>query len=215
MQYFCHLCFLGKFGPIIWISSNWLKFRIGVHCDMLVTVLMFIFSKLFSYFLGKFGPKIWRSSNWLKFGTEVDCYMLISILMFIFSNFLSVIFILVLFDESVSLRRNPLKAMVITKILYRESYIMSLVIMSLSCPQPCIPSWNFSKLAFSHLYGKTTKKIDISMVNMKQIVWEPIKYLTIFLFASCEQSSCTLSEEKQNVHIAHSSIQTKKVENYI
>ena len=31
---------------------------------------------------------------------------------------------------------------------------------------------------------------------------------------SIEQSSCILSEEKQNVYFLHSSIQTKKVEKY-
>ena len=37
--------FLGKFGPIIWVSSNWLKFHSGVHCYMFTTILMLIFSK--------------------------------------------------------------------------------------------------------------------------------------------------------------------------
>ena len=59
---FCHSCFLGKFGPIIWISSNWLKFRRGVHCYMLITVLMFIFSKFFSFI---FFGQIWSQN--LKF----------------------------------------------------------------------------------------------------------------------------------------------------
>ena len=41
---------------------------------------------------------------------------------------------------------------------------------------------------------------------------EPIKYL-FFLFMSYEQGNCTLSQEKENVHMfVHSSIQTKKVE---
>ena len=52
----------GRFSPIIWISSNWLKFCKGVHSYILITVLMFVFSKLFWFiFLGKFGPKIWSS----------------------------------------------------------------------------------------------------------------------------------------------------------
>ena len=54
MQNFCHSYFWGKFGPIIWISWNWLKFYRGVHCYMLTTVSMFIFSKIFSFiFFGK------------------------------------------------------------------------------------------------------------------------------------------------------------------
>ena len=51
-----------KFGPIIWISSNWLKFCRGVHCYMLITVLIFIHSKFFSFIL--FG-QIWSQN--LKF----------------------------------------------------------------------------------------------------------------------------------------------------
>ena len=46
--------FLGRCGPIIWISSKWLKFRREVHGYMLITVLMFTFPKLFSFiFFGK------------------------------------------------------------------------------------------------------------------------------------------------------------------
>ena len=48
---FCHSGFLDKSGPIIWVSSNWLKFRKGLYCYMLITVLMFIFSKIFSFIL--------------------------------------------------------------------------------------------------------------------------------------------------------------------
>ena len=36
------------------------------------------------------------------------------------------------------------------------------------------------------------------MVIMKQMVWEPKNILKYFWFTSCEQSSCTLLEEKQN-----------------
>ena len=51
--------FLDKFGLIIWISSNWLKFRGGVHCYMFITVLMFIISKLLLFIL--FG-QIWSQN---------------------------------------------------------------------------------------------------------------------------------------------------------
>ena len=57
---FLFLCF--KFGLIIWISSNWLKFRRVVHCYMLITVLMFVFSKFFSFI---FFGQIWSQN--LKF----------------------------------------------------------------------------------------------------------------------------------------------------
>ena len=40
--------FLGQFGPTIWISLKWLKFCRGVNCCMLITILMFIFSKFLS-----------------------------------------------------------------------------------------------------------------------------------------------------------------------
>ena len=44
------------------------------------------------------------------------------------------------------------------------------------------------------------------------MVWEPMKYL-IFLITSYKQRNCTLSEEKENVHMfVRSSIQTKKAE---
>ena len=59
-QNFCHSCFLGKFGPIIWISSNKLKFDRGVHCYALITISMFSFSKFcHSYNFGQ----IWAKSN--------------------------------------------------------------------------------------------------------------------------------------------------------
>ena len=59
--------FFGKFGPIIWISLNWLKFCGGGHCYARIRILIFIFSKLlynrymknYSYkILRKCGPKI-------------------------------------------------------------------------------------------------------------------------------------------------------------
>ena len=56
---FIHIFWL-KFGPKIWSSLNWQKFCTGVHCCLLITILMFIFSKFFSFifFCGKCGPKI-------------------------------------------------------------------------------------------------------------------------------------------------------------
>ena len=46
---FCHSYFSGKFGPKIWSSSDWLKLGAEVDCDMLVSILMFIFSKVLSF----------------------------------------------------------------------------------------------------------------------------------------------------------------------
>ena len=39
------------------------------------------------------------------------------------------------------------------------------------------------------------------MVNIKQMVWEPMKNLIIFLFYAHEESSCTFPQEKQKVYI--------------
>ena len=78
---------------------------------MLITTLVFIFSKFFSFilFLGKFGLKMWSSWNWLKFRTEVDYYMVISILLFVFSKFLSFIFSLGIFGPKIWRSSNWLK----------------------------------------------------------------------------------------------------------
>ena len=87
---------LGKFGPIIWIFSNWLKFGTKVDYCMLILILMFIFSIFLSviFFGGKFGPIIWSSTNWLKFRRGIHCCMLITILMSIFfQKFVSHIFL--------------------------------------------------------------------------------------------------------------------------
>ena len=61
--------FLAKFGSIVWISSNWLKFHGGVHCYKPITILKFIFSKFSS---DTFFGQIW--SQHLKFSklTEIS-----------------------------------------------------------------------------------------------------------------------------------------------
>ena len=45
---FLLLIFWGKFGPIIWSSSNPPKFHRDVHCYMLITILMFVFPEFLS-----------------------------------------------------------------------------------------------------------------------------------------------------------------------
>ena len=57
-----HLYFLGKFGPKIRCSSNWLKFGTEVDHYMLISILMFIFSKFLSFI---FFGQIWSQN--LKF----------------------------------------------------------------------------------------------------------------------------------------------------
>ena len=71
-----------------------MKFGTGVDYHMLISILIFLFSRFFhSSFWDKLCPKVLSSSDWLKFGTGVDYHMLISILMFIFSKFFSLIFL--------------------------------------------------------------------------------------------------------------------------
>ena len=83
-----HLYFQGKFGSKIWGSSNWLKFRTGLHCYMLTTILMFFFKVLSVIFFGWSGPKIKCSPSRLKFDTRAHCYMVITVLMCNFLKFL-------------------------------------------------------------------------------------------------------------------------------
>ena len=50
-QNFCLSYFLGKCGPKIWNSLNWLKFGTRVHCYMLIGILMFTFFKTFVFLI--------------------------------------------------------------------------------------------------------------------------------------------------------------------
>ena len=81
--------------------------------------------------------------------------------------------------------------------------IVFVIIFINSINQHCIPSWNFSKWAFSNLYRIIIWKFGIAMVSIKQVVWEPIKYLIIFLIY------VTWAKARSYIY---SSIQTKKVE---
>ena len=56
-KFLSFICF-DKFSSKIWSFPNWLKVYTGVHCNMLITVLMFIFSKFCRIILVKFGLKI-------------------------------------------------------------------------------------------------------------------------------------------------------------
>ena len=51
--------FLGKFGPKNWSSPNRLKFGVWVHCYILISNLMFIFSKFLSFI---FFGQIWSQN---------------------------------------------------------------------------------------------------------------------------------------------------------
>ena len=73
-------------------------------------------------------------------------------------------------------------------------FIVFVIIFINSIYHAHIPSRSFSKWAFSHLYRINIWKFGISMVNIKQMVREPMKYLTFLIY---EQSSCTLSEENR------------------
>ena len=112
-------------------------------------------------------------------------------------------------DEIVSLSRSFQKLW-----LSSSSFITVFVIPFInSIYQLCIPSWRFSKWVVSLLYRINIWKFGISMANLKQIVWEPMKYRIIFLITPHEQSSCTLSKEKQNVHVFIQVAEQKKCKN--
>ena len=97
----------------MWSSSKLLKFGTEVDYHMLISILMFIFSKFFSLiFLGQIWSQNLKFSDWLKFGTEVDYHMLISILMFIFSKFFSFIFLRQIWSQNLKFFR-------LTEIWYR------------------------------------------------------------------------------------------------
>ena len=72
--------FFAKFGPIILSSTKWLKFRTGIDCCMLITILMFTFSKFLSVIFS--GTHLVPKSN-----ARVYFYMLITVLMCNFSKY--------------------------------------------------------------------------------------------------------------------------------
>ena len=88
MQNFCYSDFLGKFGPKTWSSPNKLEIDTGVHCYMLIPILMFSFIFAIHIILGKFGQNLMFSPHWLKFETRTHCYKLITVLMCNFSKYL-------------------------------------------------------------------------------------------------------------------------------
>ena len=58
-----HLFLLGKFGPKIWCSPNYLKFKTVIHCRFWHLLFQFF---IHSIFLGKCRPKIESSLNELN-----------------------------------------------------------------------------------------------------------------------------------------------------
>ena len=60
--------FLDKFHLKIWSFPNWLKFRSGVHCYLLITILTFIFFKILSFIW--FG-EIWSQNLMFSKLTEI------------------------------------------------------------------------------------------------------------------------------------------------
>ena len=69
--------FWANLVPNIWSSSNWLKFVTEVDCYMLISILMFIFSK----FLGQIWSHNLKFYKMAEFDTRANCCMLITILM--------------------------------------------------------------------------------------------------------------------------------------
>ena len=115
--------------------------------------------------------------------------------------------LIILIDKIVSLRRNFSKTLVILFFI-----IVFAIIFIKSIYQRCIPYWSFSKRAFLHLYHINIWKFDISIVNMKQMVWEPMKCLKIFLIYVTWAKQQHTFRRKTNCLYIHSSIQRKKVE---
>ena len=66
--YFFQSSFQEKFGPKLWSPPNWLKFCGWVHCYMLFTILMFIFSKFCNSY--NFG-QIWSPNLMFSKLTEI------------------------------------------------------------------------------------------------------------------------------------------------
>ena len=92
-QIFCLSWFFSRFGLIIRISSNWLKFRRGVDLYMLVSNSIFIFSKFLSFiFLWKICSENLKFSKLTKI--KYRCTLLYVYYEFYvsFSNLLSAIF---------------------------------------------------------------------------------------------------------------------------
>ena len=75
-----------------------------------------------------------------------------------------------LIDKIVSFKINFSKTLVI-----QFYFFIIIFIFITSIFQPCIPSGRFSKWAFCFSIIKMCK-FGISMVNIKQIVWEPMKH---------------------------------------
>ena len=64
-----HSYFLGKFALKIWSSSNWLKIGTEVDSYMLISILIFIFSKFLSFL---FFGQIWSQN--LKFSKLIEIW---------------------------------------------------------------------------------------------------------------------------------------------
>ena len=88
-------------------------------------------------------------------------------------------------------------------------YCFFIIILN-SIYQPCLPSWNLPKWTFSHFYRINIWKFGISMVNIKQVVWELIKYPTFLTYVTWAKKQHTIRSKTKCSDI-YSSIQTKNV----
>ena len=84
-----HLFLLGKFGPKIWCSPNYLKFKTVIHCHQPIAFLAFIISIFFPFnFFGQISSQNWKFFKWTKFSTDIHCFVWILVLTFVLSKFL-------------------------------------------------------------------------------------------------------------------------------
>ena len=132
---------------------------------MLISILMFIFSKSFSFiFWAKFCSKIWSSSEWLQFSTEIGYHLLISILLFIFSNFFSLIYLGQIWSQN-------LKFFKLTDIWYRGRW-------------PCAYfhfNVYFFKILFIHILGQILSQ-NLNFFILTEILYRDRLPYTYFDF---------------------------------
>ena len=91
---FIHISFAGKFAPKILSSSNWLKSCKGVHCFILITILMFIFPKCLIFFALSWSQNlkfskltaIWYRDTLLHTYYDFNVYFFKILIIFLWAN---------------------------------------------------------------------------------------------------------------------------------
>ena len=123
--------FWGKFGPIISSSTKWLKFRRGVQCCMLITILMFTFSKFLTVIF--FWENLISKSEVLQINSLIYSHYDFNV--YFFKNFV----VHIILDKTSCCPSWPESI-----ICVHYQYNMSII----------IESCNFSKTCSSNIMGK-------------------------------------------------------------